>query len=331
VRKQIGSLLLAALILSGSFSAEAARYSCQSLFTTSLSDVMTQFDKDNNGFLFKQDLQVFQESLSWNRKRKIRKILNEVSLDNMISEKQVDRFAVELGTILFDKRETVDNWIFKSPKERMQDSAVGIIREKILREGLNHAWGGYSPIKTGKLDKFVKGFRWVNDKANSLQASWLGTLLQFPFALPKIQNQEISNELMRKIILDGYDKHANEVAIALKSQSKIEAYETFRRIYAPAVMGTVVVVIFYISWTMIQERNKQTVATYIADQQKTRSFLEKIPEVKRAILEESIQKAREEFIQKWQDMPTAEEELELQEQQAFRIFGVRTLDSDSVQ
>lgn len=122
------------------------------------------------------------------------------------------------------------------------------------------AWPGYSPHKTHPLEKLVKSFRWSTDKLATLQNSRVMSILAFPFTLPKIHNKEISDDLMHKILRDGFDAHADEIRLALRSQTKIDAYNTFKRIYSASVMGTVMVTYLMSDYDQVTEemnRNAQ--------------------------------------------------------------------------
>ncbi|MNS82150.1 hypothetical protein D3C72_1158850 [compost metagenome] len=320
--KRLGNFLLAVLILSGSLSAQGAQYRCQAVLRPSIAQVLASLDKDNQGFLFKNDLQSFSEGLSWNRKRKLRNILNHQFLGNAISEKEVARLATELTTILFGVRETVDNFIFKSKDQQLNDSAIGLAQEKLLRRGLIDAWGGkYSPNKTGLLSDLVMGLRWTNDKALILHTAIARTPLSLPLLLPLRKNSEISDQLMRKIILDGVDKHIDEIRIALKEQSSIEAYNTVRRLYTPVLIGSVLTVGIIIAYLIVQDEKERSFHEQLSGLERMRDEIAKVSAAKDLIIQEAYEGARQDFIKKWGGEPTSEEAAELRQKVIKGIFG----------
>lgn len=309
--KRLGTLFLAVLILSGSLSAQGAQYRCQGVFRQSVGEVLRDIDRDNQGFLFKNDLQSFREDLSWNRKRKLRKLLNNTYLGDSISERSVTRLAAELSLLLFGRREVVDNLIFKTEGQRLSEAAVGLTQEKLLREGLLNSWGEYSPETVRGLSGFVKSLRWTGDRLLRVHEYIGGTFLSLPLFLPTKKNLDISSDLMQKIILEGVDKHIAQVRIELKAQTDIEAYNTFRRLYTPIFFGSVVTIISAITYMMAVEENDRIVNEQLANLEKMKEQVSSIGQAKEQIIENAYQDARDEFIQRWGEPPTAAEAVEL--------------------
>lgn len=306
--KQIGKILVVIFTLAVCFPAVASSYRCETIFSDSLTDILLKLDKDHNGLLFQNNSTPVSDKLSWRRKRKLRSVLKNISLNNMISEKQVTRLAAELGTILFDKRATVDSWLFKSPDERLNDATVSLLQEKILRQGLIKAWPGYNPHKTHPLEKLVKTFRWSTDKLATLQNSRLMSVLAFPFTLPKIHNKEISDDLMHKILRDGFDANAEEIRLTLRSQSKIDAYNTFKRIYSASVMGTVMVTYLMSAYDQVTEEMNRNAQHQDELLNNLSHEIDALTEMRLTIIEQAYQDAVSEFIKVYGEEPTTEEQ-----------------------
>jgi|GEM_PF-1875106 hypothetical protein len=321
MKHRLGSFILALLVLSGSLSAQAAAYRCQAIFRPSLFETLVSIDKGHQGALFKNDLSALTEDLSWNRRRQVRSILKHQVLGNAISEREVARLATELSGLLFGKRDIVDNYIFKSKDQRTKDGFINLMNEKILREGLLQAWGGYSPQKVGALAGIVKGLRWTNDKLIFVNEMMFRTPLVLPFFLPKFKTKDISDALIQKVLLDGADKHIEEIRVAMKVQNYAEAYNTFRKLYAPIVMGTVLTVATVISYIQAQELNDQMVDKQLKSLEQMHSDLEKVGDAKNEIIEKAYQGAQAEFIEKWGEAPNAEEAAQLRNKIINGIFG----------
>lgn len=308
MRKYIGTILIVILTLAASLPAVASTYRCESIFLDSLTDILLDLDRNHQGLLFQNNSTPLPDKLSWNRKRKLRSILKNNSLNNMISEKQVIRFAAELGTVLFDKRATVDSWIFKSPEQRLNEAAVSLIQEKILRQGLLKAWPGYRPNKTHAFDKLVKSFRWSSDKLATFQNSRLMSVLAFPFTLPKIHNNQIGDDLMHRILRDGFDAHAEEIRLTLRSQTRIDAYNTFKRIYSASVMGTVMVTYLISAYDQVTEEMNKNAQHQDELLKNLSNEIDALAEMRLAIVEQAYQDSLSEFIKVYGEAPTAEEQ-----------------------
>jgi hypothetical protein len=305
--KRLTSLLLAVFFLCGTLTAEAATYRCQAVFRPSLSDVLYDLNKNSDDFLLGENLAEFTKDMSLSRKRKIRKILNNTSIGDLVSERAVTNFAVELSALLFDQRGQVDNFIFKTTESRAKESAIGLIQEKILRKGLLNAWDGYSPVKARKLEKLIFGLRWSLDKVSIVTDSKARFVLNLPL-LSKAKNNEISDELMQKILRDGYDAHEAEAMLEMKSQSRVEGYNAFRRIFNVALLGSVVVVGTYIGVMAKMEESERAVNQQISNLQEIRAGIEGIGALRDEIYDAAVQGALLDFELKNDDLPTPVEQ-----------------------
>jgi hypothetical protein len=143
--------------LGGLLSAEAKTIRCDAIFQPTVQDVLEKIDGENSQFLMQgKSFEVYTQSLSWFRKRKVRKLVHDLELRSFPSDQALERYTIELGTALFGAKEIVDRWIFKSPEQRLEESTFLIIKEQLLKEGLLKTWGDvYNPAKISLLKKFA--------------------------------------------------------------------------------------------------------------------------------------------------------------------------------
>lgn len=290
--------------LSGSFFAEARALKCDGIFQPTVKDIIEKVNEEYGQFLFQgKSFEEFSQNLSWRRKRKVRKLIQDLEIRSFPSEKALDRYVVELGIALFGQKEIVDRWLFKTEDRRLEDSTILLIKEQLLKEGLLRTWGDvYNPAQVGVIKKNL-------DRIWTLQNSRIGELLRLPFMLPALKNQEISKELMYKIIRDGFNAHAEEVRLALKHQNKIEAYNTFRKLYGPIFMGVVFITQILQAYDERERAQEQAVEQTIQNLREQRETIKtSAPLVKQEILNEAYKAAEAEFIQKWGEPPTLEEQ-----------------------
>ncbi|MFV8259215.1 hypothetical protein ACNQKP_15515 [Bdellovibrio bacteriovorus] len=281
---------------------------CESVFIPSLKEVLQTIDRENSQYLFNgKTVQEHTSSLSWNRKRKIRKILNQLQVENVPSQVTLERQAVELGTLLFGAKDAPTRWIKKNGQERMEESAVLIVKEQLLKEGLVKTWGQTHDAAT------VSTLSKVMDRVWRFQHSRIMEFAGIPYWLPKMPDKAISKELMFKVIRDGYTTHQKEVAIALKSQNYRDAYNTFAKIYKPVVFALIFIFIIERSYDQYQDEINKAVDSMIKDLQQQRDSLdEALPQVKLEEGKNAFRQALEGFKMKWGEEPTPAERAVMQ-------------------
>jgi hypothetical protein len=307
------SLRLRSLILAITFSlgavfpAEAKTYRCDALFQPTVGDVLDQLNSSNANFLFQApSFREYTESLSWMRKRKIRKLVRDLEVRSFPSEKFLERYTIELNTALFGTHNSLRQWMTKSSEERLDDSAVLLIKEQLLKEGLLKTWGDvYDPQQISFLKRTI-------DQIQTFQHSRLLELIRFPFVLPSMKNKTLSDELIFKVIRDGFNAHAEEIRVALHAQTKIDAYNTFRKVYAPVFFSVMLFIQAQNAYQQLQDTIEQQVKQTIENLRNQRKQIaESIPKLKQEEFDRAYVACIEEFKQKWGEPPTAEEDAQI--------------------
>jgi hypothetical protein len=292
------------------FTAEASR-SCESLFAKSeiVLKSIEQIDQKNNLFLF-QGKSVSEHSLIYSRwrQRKIRKLLQDIELQKIPSQQAVERYAIELGEALFGSRKSLSRWIFKNKSERLEESTVLMIKEKLLTEGLIKTWG--SSHDPTSISNFKRALSSIDNFLNSNA----GQLLRLPFALPSIQNKALPNEFVLKVIRDGFSSHASEAQALLKTRTRVEAYNTFRHLYSANFFRMVLVVASFNAYHNFEITTEHQVQETIIQLEQGRNILaQKIPEAKKEIFNQAYNSMVEEFIKKYNEPPTEAEKVLIKE------------------
>lgn len=303
---RLRSLILVSIFSLGAvFPAEAKVIRCDAIFQPTVADVIEQVNRDSGNLLFKEpSFQEYTQTLSWRHKRKIRKLVRDLEVRSFPSEKALERHAIELGEALFGSHNTLGQWIKKSTEQRLDDSAILLIKEQLLQEGMLKTWSNINdPAQISFLKKFT-------DRIWTFQNSKVGQLMRFPFMLPTLKNKEISSELMFKVIRDGFNAHAEEVRVALKQQTKIDAYNTFRKVYAPVFFGIMLIVQSQNAYQQLQDAIELQVRETIEALRNQRKQIEEtVPLVKQQEFQKAYDASVVEFTQKWGEPPTSEEAL----------------------
>ncbi len=282
---------------------EAKTIRCDALFQPTVGDVLEQVNRNNSEFLFQgKSFKEYTESLSWARKRKVRKLVHELEVRSFPSEKYLERYTVELGAALFGIHTGLRQWITKSPEQRLDDSAILIIKEQLLQEGLLKTWGD---VNDPQQISFLKR---TLDQIQTLQHSRLVEVLRLPFMLPSIKNNTLPEALLFAVLRDGFNAHAEAVRWALRAQTKIDAYNTFRKVYAPVVFGLMLFIQIQNSYQQLQDTIEQQVKQTIESLRNQRKQIEEsIPQLKQEEFNRAYAACVEEFKAKWGEPPTPEE------------------------
>lgn len=296
-------------VLCGINAAKAEALRCESVFVPTVMEVITQVDQDHNHFLLQgRSLEDLTSDFSWLRKRKLRKILNSVEIEKFPSENAIDRYVAELGTVLFGSKTDVTSLFKKSKDQRLEDSTVKIIQEKLLNDGLRGTWGDVAHVQNTKL------MQRMLDKIWTFQNGRIGQLTGLPLVLPAMRNMEVPPELMFKIIRDGYKVHAEEARIALKKQSSIDAYNTFKKVYRP--IAAVIMFTFMIHTGLENYHNMidKQVETTVSQLQESRKAIDQIGsgQMKSEIYKAAVDSAIQDFVSKWGEQPTPAERTQIE-------------------
>lgn len=287
----------------------AATLSCQALFTSSnvptIREVLELINKENNGFLYSKDfLQEREESLSFFKKRSLRNLLNKIDLDQIPSRQSVERYAVDLGLLLFGNRDVLDRWIKKDADQRLKDSAYDILKSQLIKDGLLKAWSDHYDPANISLKKKVLDRVWRFLNSNYFYV--LPALsLQFPYFLPKFNDAKISKELMFKVIRDGYKTHEAEIIVALKSQSRRDAFNTFRRLYTPIILSVLLISQMQVSYNEHYAAIDAEVKNFTSELKQQRELIDaEVPKIKISEAQLAYEKSLQHFINIYGEKPT---------------------------
>lgn len=279
---------------------------CESIFLPNAREVLQNLDSVNY-ILNGKDLDTFISPYSFLRQRKIRALLDKTEIQKLSSPEAVERYSIELGTALFGSRKFADRWILKNKEQRLEESAVLLLKEEILLNGLQESWSRmHDPQSRKILARFV-------DLMYYLQSTRVAYILRMPFLLPPIKDRTIPVDLLFDVARDGYKNHEQRILVEFKTQNKVEAYNTFRRLYAPVLFAMMFIVTATDAYDEIERAQDAEVASTLKDLRSTQASLaEQIPRFKEATYKAAYEASLEQFRQKWGENPTAAEALELQ-------------------
>jgi hypothetical protein len=296
--------ILGVVFLSLTSFAETRPLRCESVFALSLTEHLNRLDSDFKKIFPEQpDTHELASRLSWWNKRKLRNLLNNFDILNVTSERALERKVLEISDLLMGSRDQLDRWVFKNSEHRNLEVISAGFREAILKKGLREAWQlHYDPRNITVIGK-------ASDRIISIFESKLFDLAMLPWMLPRVHSQKTPSDLVLKVLRDGFDAHQSEIQRFVGAQSRVDAYQTFRKLYGPVVMGVALVLKIYVAYEIIEIEKNRVVAEALKNFEEQQDSLPKaIHEARAQIFNQAYQDALKEFRQKWGENPTTEEE-----------------------
>lgn len=246
----------------------------------------------------------YKFGLKYDRNLKLVEVIQKYDLAKVTTSLEIEQLASELSLALFGPRHLVIDYLLKSRDDRFRHSALSQISESLLRKGLIKTWIQLGHKNQNLWQRF-KNSLWRFQKHGLIQF-----LTQLPF--PHVKDKKIPDELMNKVILEGFDAHQAELQVALGTQGPRDTYNTFRK---------VALVLFYVGMIggqIIEAKEQQYKAmeqSRIAEEKQVEALQnlaqqieENTNQAKRAIFESAFEQAKKDFLLKWGENPTLEEE-----------------------
>lgn len=247
------------------------------------------------------------ESLGWYRARKLRALLG-AEMGRFPSERALMVHIHSMSTLLFGQRNQVQYWLKTNKDQRQQDRIVEALRQTLLNEGLSGYW---------RSEFNSKNISWAHrqwDRVEGVFSHRYAQILRLPFLLPNIQGKALPKKLVMKIAKEGLDKHWQEAQSFLKTQSRIETYQTVQRYYFPSVLGVVFAYHFYLAFEDLQMQ-KAMAEKAAKDFQQTigevSGVVEGVQSIIQEIYMEAFEAALDEFVLVYGEDPTTAEYEEL--------------------
>ncbi|HEY1079866.1 MAG TPA: hypothetical protein VGE46_07205, partial [Bdellovibrio sp.] len=249
---------------------------------TTVGEAMTQvFDSKTAKFLYQEkNFYAYRETLSPARQKSLNKLLKSEVLQSAASPESVERFALELSETLFGQRDTFNQRFLTKKEQRIAESDINIMKEQILRKGLVEVWKNEAdPTRVSRTKKLTDRI-WTLLFSKKGELFTLGSSIfhityqaKAPIFLPRYFDKQVSEETLFFVIRDGYLAHKDRVRHQLKIQDHIEAYNTFRRLYQPIIMGLLFVILAEDAWEKYTESLNQDVDKIVKDLKSQREFL----------------------------------------------------------
>ncbi|OQW51125.1 MAG: hypothetical protein A4S09_10515 [Proteobacteria bacterium SG_bin7] len=299
---------------------QALADSCRSLFfTKTLSDVLEQINRENNGFL----TSAIDESepyfltrpsgqqrlwgslinnirlkigMSYNRQQRVFEVIDKFNLSKFVHPVQIENLASELSLAMFGPRHAILSYFSKSKGERFRQSVLNRIGENIIREGLMNTWKEVEHESPGFWKRFyVRILKTQNSQVMS-------AVFSLPFL--KVKDNSISDKLMAKVIVEGFDANEAELRLVLRTQNYRDTYNSFRN----SARNLLIL-------TLLATQVSLAIKTIQADRDSLASLSSNIEtsvrDKTREAYTKSFARAKETFKEKMGRHPTAAEEQEL--------------------
>jgi hypothetical protein len=266
---------------------------CRFVFVSGLGPLINQIAPDWNPL---NQLEV----IKFNRKlRQLKKRLDQVDLAEVSSVQELRRLLNEVTQL---------RWKINSPSSQAEIQEQ-LIQDAILREGIVRVW--LSEFQGIREPSFFKTWQ---EKISLVFEHPFIQVMMLPWVLPKIRNEQISIELLEKIMLEGLDPFLPELAAIAKKEGRIQSYQKVRAYYTPLVLSIAFALHFYLTK---QELEKETEAQFDAIlealMRQSDQLEQELPKLDSKIVESAIAEALKDFERHWGEPPTEEEKSKIAE------------------
>ncbi|MFP5520253.1 MAG: hypothetical protein ACLGGX_10135 [Bdellovibrionia bacterium] len=263
---------------------------CHSVFTPKVSDVVSELPIQLQS-LFGDNSKAREVTLP--RSRQLRKLLQRLDNKTLRSEMEVEIAIAEISKVLFPHNESVNRFLV-SKSERQISMQQRLFSEVLMREGITQLLPLTENSKTSLVRQVLSSRKWE--------------YLMLPFVLPSQSKVKIPRELLEKVVLDGFDKHQLEIEPFLARQNKHENYMAFRSLYAPTVLGTILVIQVSAAYDLIERQREERVNNLVRSiQQQQETILSDTNHFKDQLFNETLEQVIVDFRNTWGEEPTSEE------------------------
>lgn len=255
--------------------------------------------------------------IEYDKNAKVFDIVKKNNLFEFHDEAQIEKLSGELMLALYGHKRVFDDYFSKDEDQRKKEIVLRNVNESLLRKGLMATWKslGYKPSPTSWARTKLTIYKFATNR-------FFSRFQQFPFF--SAAEIKISDALIGKIILDGYEAHVNEVGIELKNQKWHEDYNMFARIARVTLLWGVLLTQYAVAVgeDSVKEINQQATKQFVLNQyQSIQIQTHSMTQEKLEIIEEAYQSARQDFVQKRGAEPTPLESEELRAKVINGIFS----------
>jgi hypothetical protein len=167
------------------------------------------------------------EKLNALKLKKLAKHLESLDLSSKVSREYIEDFSADLYIILKGPPISLLDYFTRNKSRQMVKRLHRTVQEDMLIMGLKGILEripekeSYTRLENANymIERFFHSKKWK--------------YFVVPYDLPWFERLNVSEDLLKKILVDGLDKHNSELIEHLKSQGKIDHYERFRKVYRP--------------------------------------------------------------------------------------------------
>lgn len=243
--------------------------------------------------------------------KQLEKLFSKFNFDSNLSREFLMEFSSELYLILKGPPVSLLDYFRESQTELMSEHYLRILQESLMAHGLKKIVPNFPAQNDSKLMKTR-----ILMKKISQYKIW--RLLNLPYGLPAIDRPLISEQLLEKIIIDGFENHKKEFIIELRYLKLLDHYDRFRKIYSGISFS---LLIYYLYQEILHQ--KETHEKEVKD-----AFMESLDKIDKALpkvevktedemKELQMKRVLKNFRDKYKEDPSADEYLQLH----MKIFG----------
>lgn len=252
--------------------------------------------------------------------KKLERLMKKFDLNSKITRENLENFSSDFFLILKGPPISLLDYFTKNKTTRMNERMLRVLQEDMLIRGLK---GTLERIPLRSDYTQIESARYYIKKVMKYKA-W--RVLVLPYDLPWVDRVKISDELLEAILIDGLNKHQDQLIAELKRQNLIDHYDRFRKAYRPVAYG----VGFYFYYQKLQDllaeeeeaKNEEAKKILMENFKKLSEALSSGDSAERSdqdLKEIQFQRVIQSYKERYHQDPTPEEFQELRQ----KIFGAQ--------
>lgn len=167
------------------------------------------------------------EELNLKQIKKLNSLFKKYDFSHPLYRNKMHDFTAEFYAILYGSPKAMKD-LFKTSNIDYEVRVIRLLEENLLSNGLE---GMVEKIPLKQNIKTIHKARLLVEKLFKYRMIQLAAFL--PYYLPNLSPIVIEEKLLKKMLLEGIDKHEKELKAVFKRQNRMDDYNNFRKIYTP--------------------------------------------------------------------------------------------------
>lgn len=159
--------------------------------------------------------------------KRLNSLLKKYDFSHPLYRNKMRDFTAEFYAILYGSPKPIKE-LLRTSNVNYETRVIRLLQENLMANGLE---GLIQKIPVEQNIKNIHKARLFIEQLFKYRIIQLAAFL--PYYLPSFSPIVIEEKLLKKMLLEGIDKHEKELKAVFKKQNRIDDYDSFRKIYTP--------------------------------------------------------------------------------------------------